>query len=237
MFTILTPSFTTICRMRLIVVIIFIMNVLRGLCFKGLRRSQFTFGRSYQRYFSSSTAPSQLHDYFSIDSKSNNIQFGDYSLIASQSVTDRKFTSADCIGTEKGIQPGEIIWIRARIANVRAKGNACFIVLRSNSFYTIQAVHFKDKANPDDSKRLISFASGLTEESIVDIMGEVVKADVISCTQHNVELYIKKLFVVSRAPAMLPFQLDAAARSEKDIEESLGTESPYHGVSQVSTIT
>ena len=124
------------------------------------------------------------------------------------------------------------MWLRGRVSSVRAKGNTCFIVLRSNSFYTVQACHFKDKTNPDPSKALIKFVEGLTLESIVDVYGTVAAADVKSCSQGDVELQMRKIFVVSRAPVQLPFLLDDAARSEDEIELSQSSDRPYARVGQ-----
>jgi aspartyl-tRNA synthetase len=84
---------------------------------------------------------------------------------------------------------------------------------------------------------MIKFVSNLTLESIVDIQGVLAPADVKSCSQKNVELQIKKIFTVSRAPATLPFLMEDAARSEKDIDDSHGTDRPYAGVAQVIRCT
>ena len=215
------------------------MSAIRGFCVRSLCKSRYIlkpFGRYHRSLSSLAKESVTTYDYFSVDDKSGNIQYGDYSIIASQAHVDRKFTHAEVIGTDNGPKVGETVWIRARVANVRAKGNACFVVLRSNAFYTIQACHFKEKTNPEESKKLMSFVAGISEESIVDVLGEVAKADVKSCTQHNVEIYIRKIFVVSRAPAVLPFQLNDAARSEREIAESVGSDAPYSGVSQVKLI-
>jgi aspartyl/asparaginyl-tRNA synthetase len=47
-----------------------------------------------------------------------------------------------------------------------------------------------------------------------------------------VEVIMQKVFVVSRAPAVLPFLLDDASRSEAEIEESQTTERPFARVTQ-----
>ena len=96
----------------------------------------------------------------------------------------------------------------------------------------MQACHFKDKESPELSKALIKFAEGLTLESIIDIYGTVAPAEVKSCTQGNVEIKIKKLFVVSRAPVQLPFLLEDASRSESEIDASQETERPFARVGQ-----
>lgn len=172
-------------------------------------------------------------DFMSIKSNDHSIQFGDYGLIASQGPVSRTFVETKDLGTARAPALGETVWIRGRVASVRAKGNACFLVIRSGSFYTVQACHFKDKENPDQSKAMIKFVSSIPLESIVDIQGVIAPADVKSCSQKNVELQIQKIFAVSRAPVTLPFLLDDAARSEQEIEASQGNERPLAGVAQV----
>lgn len=183
-----------------------------------------------------STIAQNQQDYFSINDKDNKLQYGDFSVIASQSQTNRQFVHAKYLGTSNGPKIGELVWLRGRIASTRGKGNACFVVIRSDTFYTVQACHFKDKETPDESKSLIKFATSLPCESIVDILGVVSSADVKSCTQNNVELQIKKIFVVSRAPITLPFTIDDASRSQAAIDASQGQDSFFSGVSQVSTM-
>ena len=164
--------------------------------------------------------------------KDSGIGYGDYDIIASQSETGRQFASIDTLGTEQGPAVGETVWIRGRVSSIRAKGNACFMVLRSKSFYTVQACHFKEAEDPEESKKLIKYAGGLTLESIVDIMGEVVAADVKSCSQSNIEIKIKKVYTVSRAPAVLPFLLEDAARPQAEIDASQSTDRPFPSVQQ-----
>jgi aspartyl-tRNA synthetase len=169
-------------------------------------------------------------DYYSVDSNDSKLAFGDYNTIASNGQTGRTFTPTSMLGKEGGPKEGDVVWIRGRVSSVRAKGNACFMVVRSDSFYTVQACHFKDKANPEDSKALIKYVGGIALESIVDIMGVVVPADVKSCSQSNVEIQIKKIYTVSRAPAVLPFLLEDAARPQAEIDASQNTERPFAGV-------
>jgi aspartyl-tRNA synthetase len=72
----------------------------------------------------------------------------------------------------------------------------------------------------EESKNLLKYLSSLTLESIVDIQGLVVTANVKSCSQSNVELQIKKIFTVSKTPAKLPFSIEDASRSQEDIANS-----------------
>lgn len=108
---------------------------------------------------------------------------------------------------------------------ITGKGNACFIVIRSEGFNTVQACHFKDKEQSELSKQLIKFVVGsLPLESIVDIYGTVVPADVKSCSQNNIEIQIRKIFIVSKAPVILPFLLEDAGRSQDEIDKSQSSE-------------
>jgi lysyl-tRNA synthetase class II len=183
------------------------------------------------------TSTQSTVDYFAINDDDGAIQFGDYNPITSQTEIPRKYVNVKDLGSASAASPtapavGDVVWLRGRVSSVRAKGNACFMVVRSGSFYTVQACHFKDKANPDPSKALIKFVGGLSLESIVDIQGVMVAADVKSCSQNSVEIQIQKIFTVARAPVALPFLLEDAARSDSEIEESQGTERPFAGVSQ-----
>ena len=162
------------------------------------------------------------------------IESGDYALINSEGATGRKFADVASLSQQSssGYQVGDRVWLRGRVANVRAKGNVCFIVLRSNVFHTIQLTHFKDKDNQAASKQLIKFAGSLALESVIDVFGTIVAAEVKSCTQNDIEIAIRKLFVVSRAPSMLPFLLEDASRAEAEIEASQSTDRPFARVTQ-----
>lgn len=171
-------------------------------------------------------------DYYGIPEGNTDVAFGDFATIASQSHSGRVFTTAKSLGTPDGAKPGDVVWLRGRVSTVRAKGNTCFLVLRCDSFYTVQACHFKDKEQPDASKALIKFVGGIPLETIVDIMGVVAAADVKSCTQNNVELQIRKIYTVSRAPVVLPFLLEDASRSQAEIDATVDTPRPLVGVAQ-----
>ena len=172
-------------------------------------------------------------DFSSIIEGSKNIQYGDYGLIASQTPVQRTYVETKDLGKVGGPAIGDTVWIRGRVSSVRGKGNACFMVIRSGSFYTVQACHFKDKENAIESKALIKFVQGIALESIVDIEGVISEADVKSCSQKNVEIKIQKIFTVSRAPSTLPFLIEDAARSESEIEATADSDRPLVGVSQV----
>jgi aspartyl-tRNA synthetase len=173
-------------------------------------------------------------DYFSVASDSK-IEFGDYEMIRSQDETfKRDYIKAKDINNNDNtfINSNELIWIRGRVHKIRAKGNSCFIVLRSDSFNTVQAVHFKSKDNDEsfDSKAMLKFMESISQESIVDICGKVVNANVKSCSINDAEILIKKIFIVSRSRTILPFSLEDASRSIKEIELSQHSERPLVGV-------
>lgn len=47
------------------------------------------------------------------------------------------------------------VWIRGRVHQVRGKGGSAFLVVRQDAVSTVQAVHFKNKENPQESKRCV----------------------------------------------------------------------------------
>jgi aspartyl-tRNA synthetase len=161
------------------------------------------------------------------------LECGDYELIASQE-THLSHTYTN-LATLDASAIGQQVWIRGRVSSLRAKGNACFLVLRTNGAHTVQACHFKSKENTllaEASKRLLKYVSTLALESVVDVCGTVVAADVKGCSQQTVEIYIEKIFAVSRAPVLLPFLLEDAARSQRDIDESTDSDRPFVSVAQ-----
>ena len=139
--------------------------------------------------------------------------FGEMVLVQSNQNTGRTFTHVSQLTAKL---EGKDVWLRTRVHNTRAKGNNCFVVMRSGGF-TVQGALFKSETT---SKEMIKFAGALSKETVVDVKGKVVKADVKSCTQGDVELAIERLYVISRADVGLPLQIDDAGRSEAEIAES-----------------
>ena len=80
----------------------------------------------------------------------------------------RVYAPVRTLGAEDGPAVGEEVWVRGRLFRLRAKGNQCFLVVRSGGFYTVQACFFKDKATPRQSKEMLTWLAGLTVESIID---------------------------------------------------------------------
>eukprot|EP00297_Palpitomonas_bilix_P003433 CAMPEP_0113914360 /NCGR_PEP_ID=MMETSP0780_2-20120614/30319_1 /TAXON_ID=652834 /ORGANISM="Palpitomonas bilix" /LENGTH=559 /DNA_ID=CAMNT_0000912181 /DNA_START=28 /DNA_END=1707 /DNA_ORIENTATION=- /assembly_acc=CAM_ASM_000599 len=139
--------------------------------------------------------------------------FGDYEIIRSVSQSGRKWTDVSKVDASLD---GQEVWLRGRIHSSRSKGNSCFLVLRQQ-VATIQAAMFK---GGDVTKEMIKFSASIPKESVVDILGKVVTADVKSCTQSDCEISVSHIYCVSRAAQQLPFQLEDASRSEEEIVAS-----------------
>lgn len=174
-----------------------------------------------------------IHDvtYLSVDSQDDYEPMGDFARVMSRSRTGRNFCKVADLGVEHKV--GDSVWLRGRLQSIRVKGGSCFLVLRQNSFDTVQACYFKDKENPEESQKMIRYLKTLTEESIVDLEGTLAEANVRSCSVQDVELNIKRIHSVSKADAQLPFLVEDAARSEKEVDESQDTERPFPRLGQV----
>jgi len=151
---------------------------------------------------------------------------------ASVLTSPRVYEPVRTLGAEDGRKVGEEVWVRGRLFRLRAGGNNCFVVVRSGGFYTVQACFFKDKATPRQSKKMLSWLSGLTVESIIDVRGEIREADVTSCSQGNVELAIREVRLVSASLPQLPFELEDASRSEEEVTASEETDKPFARIGQ-----
>eukprot|EP00286_Rhodomonas_abbreviata_P004187 CAMPEP_0181343870 /NCGR_PEP_ID=MMETSP1101-20121128/31844_1 /TAXON_ID=46948 /ORGANISM="Rhodomonas abbreviata, Strain Caron Lab Isolate" /LENGTH=587 /DNA_ID=CAMNT_0023455583 /DNA_START=20 /DNA_END=1783 /DNA_ORIENTATION=- len=140
--------------------------------------------------------------------------FGELVLVQSNQTTGREFVH---VSNLSAAQEGQEVWVRGRVHNTRSKGNNCFVVLRQTGF-TVQGALFK---GPDIPKEMVKFCGALSRESVVDVKGKVVRAEVKSCTQSDLELSVLRCYLVSKAEANLPLQIEDAGRSEAEIEESV----------------
>jgi len=136
------------------------------------------------------------------------------------------------LGAEGGAASGQEVWVRGRVSRLRAGASNCFLVLRTQGQYTVQAVFFKHKATPRQSREMLAALGSLTEESVIDIRGMLVDAEVRSCSQANVELQILEAVLVSKSLPKLPFEIDDAGRSEADIVASEATDRPFARIGQ-----
>merc|ERR1719326_271767 len=107
--------------------------------------------------------------------------------------------------------------IRGRLHTSRAKGKQCFIVLRQQASSVQCLVYVSDAV----SKQMVKFAAHISKESIVDVEAVVTKVDekIESCSQQDVELHVKQVWVVSASDPQLPLQIEDAGRRVTDDEE------------------
>ncbi|XP_039267320.2 aspartate--tRNA ligase, cytoplasmic-like [Styela clava] len=143
--------------------------------------------------------------------------YGDMKMIQSTEKLDRALVRVGDIGLKEADQ---LLWCRARLHTSRATGKQCFVVLRQQQF-TIQGLL---AVGENISKQMVKFCANVTKESIVDVQGFVRKVDtkIESCTQQDVELHIKQIFVVSKSAPQLPLQIEDASRPEPEGEEDDG---------------
>ncbi len=172
--------------------------------------------------------------FLSVSEQDSYEPMGDMSIVMSRSRSGREFVNVGDIGGSDDAKygPGKTVWLRGRLNSIRVKGGSCFLVLRQNSFDTVQACFFKDTENPEQSAKMIKYLKSLTTESMVDLEGTVSTADVRSASIQDAELVIKRIHAVSKADAMLPFLVEDAARSEKEVEESQDTDRPFPRLGQ-----
>ncbi|KJE94927.1 aspartyl-tRNA synthetase, variant 1 [Capsaspora owczarzaki ATCC 30864] len=128
----------------------------------------------------------------------------------SQTKTNRVWTRIDELSAAK--HTGKTVLLRARVHNTRGTGKQAFLVLRQR-FVTLQGVIF---VGPAVSKQMVKFVASLSKESFVDVEGTIVgvPTPIESCTLHDIELHVTKIFTVSSAMPRLPFSLDDATNVE-----------------------
>merc|ERR1711963_149315 len=105
---------------------------------------------------------------------------------------------------------GKTVTVRGRLHTSRAKGKQCFIVLRQQAASVQCLIYVSENV----SKQMVKFAAHISKESIIDVEAVVTKVDekIESCTQQDVELHVKQVWVVSASDPQLPLQIEDAAR-------------------------
>ncbi|OMH79904.1 Aspartate-tRNA ligase, cytoplasmic [Zancudomyces culisetae] len=114
---------------------------------------------------------------------------------------------------------GQTVDIQGRVQGSRPTGSKmCFLVVREGSS-TVQGVVCVD--SDQVSKQMVKYADSIPVESLVMIKAEVVapEEEVLSCTVKDVELRVKKLFIISEAVARIPFSMEDATRGEEQEEK------------------
>mmetsp|Transcript_17218 Transcript_17218/g.42965 ORF Transcript_17218/g.42965 Transcript_17218/m.42965 type:complete len:638 (-) Transcript_17218:40-1953(-) len=168
--------------------------------------------------------------YLSVEEQDSYEPYGDMTRIMSRSRTGREFAKVKDL--EEKNSPGDTVWLRGRLHSIRVKGGSCFLVLRQDSFHTVQGVFFKDKDNPEQSQKMIKYLKSLTEESVIDIEGTLVSSDVKSCSVKSLEITIGRIHSVTKAQSILPFLVEDASRSEAEVDASQETDRPFPRLGQ-----
>lgn len=109
------------------------------------------------------------------------------------------------------------VTIRGRLHTSRAKGKQCFFVIRQQQV-TVQCIAY---VSEKVSKQMIKFIARIPNESIIDVEAVVKKAPekIESCTQQDVELLVKQVWVVSASVEKLPLQIEDASRRVNEDDE------------------
>ncbi|GAB5361789.1 hypothetical protein AAMO2058_000742600 [Amorphochlora amoebiformis] len=149
--------------------------------------------------------------------------YGTFHMIQSAARTGRRFTR---IGDLKAYLHSNTtgsgqaqVWVRARIHRIRSAGKLVFLVLRQG-LETVQAVIEKSTITDPDpgtvqnaTGNILQFARKiLVPESIVDIRAVVRPAEVIMCSQNELELSVERIYVVASPSPDPPFQIQDADR-------------------------
>jgi len=166
--------------------------------------------------------------YLAINEQNTYPPMGDMTRVMSRSRTLRNFVKVSTLEDSNLHPHGSTVWIRGRVHSIRVKGGSAFLVVRQDSFHTIQTCFFKDKSDPDRSAKMLQYLKSLTMESVIDLEGRInTGVDVKSCSVKSVELTIQRIHSVSNAAAILPFLVEDAARSESEIDASQNTDRPF----------
>ena len=147
---------------------------------------------------------------------------GDYETVASKTHGTRSYMPITSLPVDGSA------WIRGRLQSIRIKGGSVFLVVRQGAFETVQCCFFKKDFNDETkAKTMLNYFKSLTAESVVDVYGEVVLAEVRSCSVGDKEIKVKKIHAVTKSSPSLPFELEDAARSQDEVESSQGTDRPF----------
>jgi nondiscriminating aspartyl-tRNA synthetase len=145
------------------------------------------------------------------EAKNETQLFGNLPRIQSTFLNTTNFSQ---IGDLNKDVAGKEITVRARVFTVRSKGKGSFILLRQG-ITSIQACFFKTQTTPENMEK---FIANLSKESIVDVTGKIVVAEVDAATQKDVEIQITKIYgIVTAYP--LPIQVEDAMVPEEEEEK------------------
>ncbi|RNF24100.1 putative aspartyl-tRNA synthetase [Trypanosoma conorhini] len=137
--------------------------------------------------------------------------FGTAPLLQSTTYGSKRFSEISALSKAS---VGTVVTLRARVDTTRKKGKLAFMVLREGG-HSIQATAAVAEEVP---KEMVDFIGQIPCESIVDVEATVcgVEEPITSTTQHDIELKVHKVHVLSEALRVLPFTLEDASRRESE---------------------
>ncbi|CAN8076247.1 unnamed protein product [Agarophyton chilense] len=139
--------------------------------------------------------------------------YGSYRVIQSKCPPTGSGRSFSSLSVLSKCTVGELVWVRARVHKAVFTSQVGFVTLRKG-LYTVQAVL--------EGKELLKWArKAVTQETIVDVNAEIGQPEggrVEKCSVFNVELLVRRIYIVSRAEETLPLSVEDAARPMEEEE-------------------
>ena len=108
---------------------------------------------------------------------------------------------------------GQRVRVRGRLETVRQKSSKLAFAELRQRWNKVQALCSVGEVV---TKEMIKFLGKIPPESVVDIEGVVVAAEVTGCTISDCEIHFDKCFVISKSAVPLPLQISDASRPEGD---------------------
>ncbi|XLR70348.1 hypothetical protein S83_021020 [Arachis hypogaea] len=145
--------------------------------------------------------------------------YGDITMEFLQSKTMDPSAWTRVVNLEKSLE-GKHVLIRARVQAIRRVGKKMALLVVREKGFTVQCLVQEQRDLV--SVQMVKYAAALSRESVIDVEGLVsVPSESIKGATQQVEVQVRKLYCVSRAPPTLPFNLEDAVRSEAEIEKAL----------------
>ncbi|CAL4952473.1 unnamed protein product [Urochloa decumbens] len=158
--------------------------------------------------------------------------YGDVPVEETQSkaVTGRSWAEVSDLGAEAAAA-GRAVLVRGFAQEIRSLGKMMAFVVLRQGMSSVQCVLAAGADGAGVSKQMVAFAKSLTKESTVEVEGVVAfpKEPLVSTTQ-QVEIHVRKIHCINRVTTTLPFNLEDAARSDAESENSGGKQSPHVGL-------
>ncbi|KAI0562368.1 Aspartate--tRNA ligase [Gracilaria domingensis] len=153
-------------------------------------------------------------EFLSIDEPPNSM-YGSYRVIQSKCPPTGSGRSFVPLSMLSKCAFGDEVWVRARVHKAVFTSQVGFVTLRKG-LHTVQAVL--------EGKQLLKWAKkAVTHETIVDINAQIGQPEggrVEKCSVSEVELGVRRIYVVSRSAETLPLSVEDAARPIEEDESA-----------------